>query len=53
MEIPRLILDVGMGLLSPSQKAYIPDNDIPALDGKVIIVTGGMSPLAMEMGMII
>jgi len=36
------MIDVGMGLLSPSQKKYQPDRDIPPLDGKVIIVTGGM-----------
>jgi hypothetical protein len=42
MEIPRLVVDVGMGLLSPNLKKYNPETDIPSLDGKVIIVTGGM-----------
>ena len=53
MEIPRLVLDVGMGLLFPNQKAYNPDKDIPALDGKVIVVTGGKSLSMTRIGVVI
>lgn len=41
MEVPRLVVDVGMGILFPNQRKFEPDTDIPPLDGKVIVVTGG------------
>jgi hypothetical protein len=42
MEIPALVVDVAMGLLSSNHNTFNPENDIPSLDGKVIMVTGGM-----------
>jgi hypothetical protein len=47
MEYPRIILGVASNILFGARSTFSPDNDIPSLAGKVILVTGGkLRPLS-------
>jgi hypothetical protein len=45
METITLGIDVAYGMLFGSRSTFNPDSDIPSLEGKVVIVTGGSQQL--------